>query len=150
MTEPPALVRSASPAGGPPVRAEAPNRRTTTDPDVRLLAALADPIRLRIVRQLADSGSVCVCDLDACRSVSQPTVSHHLRILRDAGVVRTERRGTWIYYSLDPTVHDRLAAIVRSIQPPPPVDAAPPPKTAPNGRGRRLPVAASVTPDAGR
>jgi ArsR family transcriptional regulator len=148
-------------AGAPGAAAGLPHPRrlpTTSDPDVRLLAALADPIRLRIVRQLADAGSVCVCDLDACQSVSQPTVSHHLRILREAGVVRAERRGTWVYYSLEPAVFDRLAAILRSIQPPSPV--APAAASRPGaeasaatrtgaatgtggsrgGRGRRLPV----------
>ncbi len=83
----------------------------STDPDVRLLAALADPARLAIVRQLASDGSVCACDFSACDGLSQPTVSHHLRVLREAGLVHGERRGTWIWYRLDPAVADRLAAI---------------------------------------
>jgi DNA-binding transcriptional ArsR family regulator len=83
----------------------------STDPDVRLLAALADPARLAIVRQLASDGSVCACDFSACADLAQPTVSHHLRVLREAGLVHGERRGTWIYYRLDPGVADRLAAI---------------------------------------
>lgn len=110
-------------------------------PDVRLLAALADPIRLAIVRQLADCGAVCACDFDACRLVSQPTVSHHLRVLREAGVVRAERRGTWVYYSLEQAALDRLAAIVRSLQPPPPVaPEAPGVVSTESATGRRLPV----------
>lgn len=110
--------------GGPATLTEGADSPETGQPgrpdlaaDVRLLTAVADPIRLGIVRQLADCGSVCVCDLEACRWVSQPTVSHHLRVLREAGIVRAERRGTWIYYSLDPTGIDRLAAVVRSILP---------------------------------
>jgi ArsR family transcriptional regulator len=83
----------------------------STDPDVRLLAALADPARLAIVRQLASDGSVCACDFSACDGLSQPTVSHHLRVLREAGLVHGERRGTWIWYRLDPAVAERLAAI---------------------------------------
>jgi ArsR family transcriptional regulator, arsenate/arsenite/antimonite-responsive transcriptional repressor len=83
----------------------------STDPDVRLLAALADPARLAIVRQLASDGSVCACDFSACADLAQPTVSHHLRVLREAGLVHGERRGTWIYYRLDPGIADRLAAI---------------------------------------
>jgi len=71
------------------------------DPDVELLQAMADPVRLSIVRLLASSpGSVCACDFTDCCTVSQPTVSHHLKVLRDAGVVTTERHGTYIYYDL--------------------------------------------------
>ena len=83
----------------------------SADPDIRLLAALADPARLAIVRQLASDGSVCACDFSAGNDLSQPTVSHHLRVLREAGLVHGERRGTWIWYRLDPAVADRLAAI---------------------------------------
>jgi ArsR family transcriptional regulator len=83
----------------------------SNDPDVRLLAALADPARLAIVRQLASDGTVCACDFSACTDLAQPTISHHLRVLREAGVVHGERRGTWIWYRLDPAVGDRLAAI---------------------------------------
>jgi len=61
------------------------------DPDVRLLAALADPVRLAIVRQLAACDGICACDFTDSFEVSQPTVSHHLRVLREAGVVTGER-----------------------------------------------------------
>jgi ArsR family transcriptional regulator len=81
------------------------------DPDVRLLAALADPARLSIVRQLASDGSVCACDFSACDGLSQPTIYQHLRVLREAGLVHGQRQGTWIYYRLDPAVAGRLAAI---------------------------------------
>ena len=75
----------------------------STDPDVELLQAIADPVRLSILRQLASSpGSVCACDFTECCTVSQPTVSHHLKVLRDAGVVTTNRQGTYIYYRLAP------------------------------------------------
>ncbi len=111
-------VRTALPVISPrdDSRSAAP-ARPGLDPDVRLLSALADPVRLAIVRQLAACGSVCACDLDACSWVSQPTVSHHLRVLREAGVVRAERRGTWIYYSLEPAALERLVAVVRSVIP---------------------------------
>lgn len=82
----------------------------TTDPDVLLLQAAADPIRLRMLRQLS-FGSVCACDFTADASVSQPTVSHHLRVLREAGWVTTERRGTWIWYSLRPDAAERFRRI---------------------------------------
>jgi DNA-binding transcriptional ArsR family regulator len=86
------------------------------DPNVRLLQALADPVRLEIVRQLAGgSASVCACDFTACCDVSQPTVSHHLKVLREAGVVTTERRGTYIYYDLAPDFAQRWAALGASL-----------------------------------
>lgn len=82
------------------------------DPDVELLQAIADPVRLSILRQLASSpGSVCACDFTECCTVSQPTVSHHLRVLREAGVVTTQRRGTYIYYDLAPDLARRWARI---------------------------------------
>jgi DNA-binding transcriptional ArsR family regulator len=83
-----------------------------TDPDVELLQAIADPVRLEIVRMLASGpGSVCACDFTDCCTVSQPTVSHHLKVLREAGVVTTERRGTYIYYDLAPDLSRRWAGI---------------------------------------
>lgn len=63
-----------------------------------LLKALADPIRLRIMSIIAASDESCVCDLTAPFDVSQPTVSHHLKVLKDAGLVDSERRGTWVWY----------------------------------------------------
>ena len=80
------------------------------DPDVRLLSALADPVRLSFVRQLAETDCVCACDFSECCTVSQPTISHHLKVLRDAGVVTSERRGTNVVYSLAP---DFAAALGR-------------------------------------
>jgi ArsR family transcriptional regulator len=91
--------------------------RTTLDPDVRLLHALADPTRLAIVRQLASDDQVCACDFTACCDVSQPTVSHHLKVLREAGVVTSEKRGTWVFYRLDPAAATRLAAIAGTLVP---------------------------------
>lgn len=82
-----------------------------SDPDVALLAALADPVRLSIVRQLAAARDVCACDFTECCSVSQPTISHHLKVLREAGVVTTERRGTNVVYSLAPDFERRWAGI---------------------------------------
>lgn len=92
-------------------------RRPDLDPDVRFLAALADPTRLAIVRQLAAQQDVCACDFTSCCDVGQPTVSHHLRILREAGIVESERRGNWIFYRLLPDAAERLAGIARSVTP---------------------------------
>src|ERR1051325_6157106 len=72
--------------------------------------ALADPTRVAIVNRLAALGETCVCDLTAAFDLSQPTVSHHLRLLRDAGLVDSTRRGTWAYYRLVPARVSQLAA----------------------------------------
>ena len=79
-----------------------------TDPDVRLLQAAADPTRLAILRQLSDETEVCACDFTACCDVAQPTVSHHLKVLREAGCIEGERRGSWVWYSLRPQAAARL------------------------------------------
>ena len=63
--------------------------------------ALADPTRVAIVNRLA-AGECCVCDLNAAFDLSQPTISHHLKLLREAGLVEASRRGTWAYYRLVP------------------------------------------------
>src|SRR5437764_1027418 len=70
--------------------------------------ALADPTRVALVNRLAAADEVCVCDLNAAFELSQPTISHHLRILREAGLVEASRRGTWAYYRLVPEAIDSL------------------------------------------
>lgn len=92
-------------------------RPANLDPEVRLLAALADPTRLAIVRQLAADTETCACDFTSCCDVSQPTVSHHLRVLREAGVVVSERIGQRIYYRLAPETAERLGSVARSLLP---------------------------------
>ena len=92
-------------------------RTSDLDPEIRLLSALADPTRLAIVRQLAADVETCACDFTSCCDVGQPTVSHHLRVLREAGIVTSERRGQWIFYRLSPDTADRLGAIARSMIP---------------------------------
>jgi ArsR family transcriptional regulator len=88
-----------------------------TDPDVLLLQAAADPTRLAILRKLSDGDEVCACDFTTCCDVSQPTVSHHLKVLREAGWVDTERRGTWIYYRLRPDAIARFRTLSAEITP---------------------------------
>jgi DNA-binding transcriptional ArsR family regulator len=83
---------------------------TFLDPDVQLLRALGHPTRLAIVRELIGTSEVCACDFTTCCDVRQPTVSHHLRILRDAGVIESERKGTSIFYRLAPVAAERLRA----------------------------------------
>ncbi|WP_091521830.1 ArsR/SmtB family transcription factor [Microlunatus soli] len=78
-----------------------------------LLKALADPVRLRLYSRIAGAaGEVCVCDIQDV-GVSQPTVSHHLRKLRDAGLIDCERRGTWVYYWAIPGRLDLLDQLPR-------------------------------------
>jgi len=72
--------------------------------------ALADPSRVAIVNRLAGTGEVCVCAFVGELGLAQPTVSHHLRILKEAGLVEAERRGTWSYYRLVPGSVEALAA----------------------------------------
>src|SRR4051795_1411374 len=104
----------------------------TTDPDVLLLQGAADPIRLRMIRQMS-LGSICACDFTAGATVTQPTISHHLKVLRDAGWVTTERRGTWIWYSLRPDAVARFGTIAGMVGPAPTV-------TASRATQRRLPT----------
>lgn len=82
-----------------------------------MFKALGDPIRLRLFSRVAShlGDEVCVCDI-ADVGVSQPTVSHHLKKLREAGLLTSERRGTWVYYRVEPSV---LAAMSRLLTPPP-------------------------------
>ncbi len=76
-----------------------------------VVKALADPVRLQIVNVLREhAGRVCVCDLEALFEISQPTLSHHLRKLRDAGLVGSERQGQWAYYFVLPDRLRELAA----------------------------------------
>ncbi|MHB8594552.1 MAG: ArsR/SmtB family transcription factor, partial [Acidimicrobiales bacterium] len=79
-------------------------------------SALADPARLRVVSILcaAEGGEVCVCDLVEPLGKSQPTVSHHMKVLGDAGLVVGDRRGKWVWYSLVP---ERLDALLGALRP---------------------------------
>jgi ArsR family transcriptional regulator len=70
--------------------------------------ALADPTRIAIVNRLSQADEVCVCDLNGAFHLSQPTISHHLKILREAGLVESSRRGTWAYYRLVPETVEAL------------------------------------------
>ncbi len=82
----------------------------------RLLKALADPTRLRLVSMVAahEGGEACVCELTEPLGLTQPTISHHLRILVDAGIFTRDKRGVWAYYALVPSALDALAAVLHS------------------------------------
>src|SRR6266849_10027880 len=77
----------------------------------RIAKALGDPVRLQLVDVLRKhAGKVCVCELTPLFDVGQPTVSHHLKVLRDAGIVDSERRGLWAYYYVVPDALKELTA----------------------------------------
>ncbi len=80
----------------------------------RLLKALADPTRLRLVSMVAahDGGEACVCELTGPLGLTQPTVSHHLKILVDAGIFTRDKRGVWAYYALVPAAMDALSTVL--------------------------------------
>ena len=84
-----------------------------------IFKALADPTRVSIINRLACSEECCVCDFTDTFDLSQPTVSHHLRVLRDAGLVEAERRGTWAYYRLVPEAIERLRGALEPAAPVP-------------------------------
>lgn len=98
----------------PPASVDATDRTAET----ALFKALADPHRLAMLATLARAGDdVCVCDFTGALPLEQPTVSHHLKILREAGLVTCERRGTWVYYRLAPDAHERAASALHSVIP---------------------------------
>lgn len=78
------------------------------------LKALADPVRLRLFSAIAShaGGEACVCDISGGIDVSQPTVSHHLKVLRDAGLLTSQRRASWVYYAVVPEALGELSALL--------------------------------------
>lgn len=78
------------------------------------LKALADPVRLQLFSAIAShaGGEACVCDISTGLEVSQPTVSHHLKVLREAGLLTSERRGSWVYYAVVPQALASLSALL--------------------------------------
>lgn len=80
------------------------------------LKALADPVRLRLFCAVANhaGGEACVCDVSNGLYVSQPTISHHLKVLRTAGLLESERRGSWVYYRVNHEVLQQLSELFGS------------------------------------
>ncbi len=80
----------------------------------RLFKAMADPVRLRLLSLIAShvGGEACVCDLTDTFDLTAPTISHHLKVLRESGLITGERRGTWVYYRVHPEVLARLSAVL--------------------------------------
>ena len=84
-----------------------------------LLKALADPVRLRLMSLVAShpGGEACVCDLANAFDLSQPTISHHLKVLHESGLLDREKRGVWVYYQARGTALARLGALIGSPAP---------------------------------
>jgi len=80
----------------------------------RMFKALGDPVRLQLLSRVAShtGGEACVCDLSVGLDLSQPTISHHLKVLRDCGLLQCERRGTWVYYWVVPSALAQLSAVL--------------------------------------
>jgi ArsR family transcriptional regulator, arsenate/arsenite/antimonite-responsive transcriptional repressor len=95
----PVLAAVESPACCPPLSRE-PLSREQAEQVAPLLKALADPVRLRLMSLVAShpGGEACVCDLTGEFDLSQPTISHHLKVLHDSGLLDRQKRGVWVYY----------------------------------------------------
>ncbi|MEV0296052.1 metalloregulator ArsR/SmtB family transcription factor [Nocardia sp. NPDC050710] len=81
--------------------------------------ALSDPVRLRLLSLVAShtGQEACVCDISAGFDVSQPTISHHLKVLREAGLLSSERRGSWVYYRVEPAALQQLSTLLKIAAP---------------------------------
>ena len=111
----PLLEPEASEAVAPccPPLTERPFTAEEAETAARMFKALGDPVRLRLFTAVAshEGGEACVCDISDV-GVSQPTVSHHLKKLKEAGLLTSERRGTWVYYRVNPDVMARMSAVL--------------------------------------
>jgi ArsR family transcriptional regulator len=86
---------------------------------VPLLKALADPVRLRLMSLVAshEGGEACVCDLNDAFELSQPTISHHLKVLHESGLLEREKRGVWVYYRASREALSSLASLIGATAP---------------------------------
>ncbi len=104
-------VACCSPVTREPLSADAAERIAP------LVKALADPVRLRLLSLVAShaDGEACVCDLNDAFDLSQPTISHHLKLLHEAGLLEREKRGVWVYYRVDRSALGDLAALLGGV-----------------------------------
>ncbi len=91
---------------------EAPLSEPDANDLAAVLAAISDPVRLRLLSIVASKEEVCSCDLEVPLERSQPTISHHTRILSEAGLITAEKRGRWTWWRIDP---ERLGAVRRAL-----------------------------------
>ena len=84
----------------------------------RMFKALGDPVRLQLLSRVAShaGGEACVCDLSIGLDLTQPTISHHLKVLRESGLLECERRGTWVYYRVVPSALAQLSAVLGPVE----------------------------------
>lgn len=96
---------------------KSPLRRDEAERIAPLLKALADPVRLRLVSIIAsyEGGEACVCDLHDAFDLSQPTISHHLKVLHEVGLLDRSKRGVWVYYRIQPTALNDLGALLSGV-----------------------------------
>ena len=94
--------------------AREPLSHAAADRIAPLLKALADPVRLRLMSLIAshEGGQACVCDLNSAFDLSQPTISHHLKVLHEAGLLEREKRGVWVYYRARTQALASLSALI--------------------------------------
>jgi ArsR family transcriptional regulator len=99
--------------------AREPLAQQTAEQIAPLLKALADPVRLRLMSLVAshEGGEACVCDLNDAFDLSQPTISHHLKVLHEAGLLDREKRGVWVYYRASAEALTGLATLIGSTTP---------------------------------
>lgn len=111
-------VLAPDPACCPPL-SDQPLRPDTAGRLAAQFKALGDPVRLRLLSLIASAPEVCVCDLTDAFDVTGATISHHLRVLREAGLVDSDRRGTWVYYRVQEAALDLLGGLLRTRAPEP-------------------------------
>ena len=117
----PTSKRNARPRAAAAKAAASPRPRSGKDPApapslAAILRALGDDTRLEILEQLARTGDpLCMCDLECCFDLSQPTISHHVKVLRDAGLVKCERRGTWVHCAIGDEALGRVATFLERL-----------------------------------
>jgi ArsR family transcriptional regulator len=106
-------VACCSPVTREPMSADAASRISP------LLKALADPVRLRLLSLVAShqDGEACVCDLHEAFDLSQPTISHHLKVLHEVGLLDREKRGVWVYYRVNPRALSDLSTLLGGVAP---------------------------------
>jgi ArsR family transcriptional regulator len=97
----------------PPLTRE-PLPQVGADEFAPLFKAVADPVRLRLLSMIAchEGGESCVCDLLGAFDITAPSISYHLKILREAGLISSDRRGTWVYYQVNQEVMSRMSAVL--------------------------------------
>jgi ArsR family transcriptional regulator, arsenate/arsenite/antimonite-responsive transcriptional repressor len=112
--EVPIIAATGPDACAQPALVSEPIDETSAAELAQVFKALGDPVRLRLMSLIGarDGGEVCVCDLTSAFDLSQPTISHHLKVLREAGLIDSERRGTWVYYRLVPVALERMAGLL--------------------------------------